>query len=105
MAAALANPGALTADSLEEQRSAGLDACSKEELDEFDTLNGRYRENFGFPFIMAVRGKTRHQILEQFRRRVEGEPAAEFDRALQEVIRIVQFRVETAVDAMQREQT
>src|SRR5919202_6968369 len=54
LAGRLARAGRLTADSTVEQRSAGLDQCSEEELARFTVLNDTYKEKFGFPFIMAV---------------------------------------------------
>ena len=50
--------GELTADSTDEQASAGLDQCSAEEYAEFQSLNDRYKEKFGFPFVMAVRDSS-----------------------------------------------
>ena len=64
----------LTAASTAEQAGAGLDVCTPEELMEFHRLNDLYKAKFGFPFIKAVRGFTRAQILEEFRRRVDNEP-------------------------------
>src|SRR5205823_5310745 len=65
--------GELTAESTNEQASAGLGACTPEELAQIDELNRRYNERFGFPFILAVRGLDRRRILNEFARRVERE--------------------------------
>jgi len=85
--------GALTAHSAAEQAGAGLDQCSEEEFAEFQALNERYKERFGFPFIIAGKGLDRAAILEAFRRRVEGEPEAEFREALGQVHRIAALRL------------
>ena len=85
--------GALTADSAAEQAGAGLDQCSEAEFAEFTALNARYVERFGFPFIIAVRGLDRAAILAAFRRRVEGDPEAEFRTALDQVHRIAALRI------------
>jgi delta1-piperideine-2-carboxylate reductase len=85
---------ALTAESAAEQAGAGLDRCTADEFAEFQALNARYVERFGFPFIIAVRGLDRPAILDRFRSRVEGDPAAEFRTALDEVHRIAGFRLE-----------
>jgi 2-oxo-4-hydroxy-4-carboxy-5-ureidoimidazoline decarboxylase len=93
LAGRLALRGELTAESTSEQAGAGLDRCSPEELAEFQSLNDRYKVKFGFPFIVAVRGMTRGDILEQFRARVENDADAEFDEALMQVHRIAFFRL------------
>lgn len=95
LACALAEPEQLTAASQQEQAGAGLDRCSNFELDEFARLNRAYREKFGFPFIVAVKGLSRTDILEQFRARLDHEPDAEFHRALEQVCKIGDFRLET----------
>ncbi|MEO1102449.1 MAG: 2-oxo-4-hydroxy-4-carboxy-5-ureidoimidazoline decarboxylase, partial [Pseudomonadota bacterium] len=84
---------ALTTHSSAEQAGAGLAECSAEEYAEFQALNTRYTERFGFPFIIAVKGRGRQKILTAFRGRVEGEPEAEFSTALDEVHKIAAFRL------------
>lgn len=84
----------LTEDSRGEQAGAGLDQCSAEELAEFRALNDRYRARFGFPFIFAVKGWRRGEILEAFRARVENDPEDEFAEALEQVRRIALLRIE-----------
>ena len=54
---------AMTQDSTAEQGSAGLDRLSEDDFARFDRLNAAYREKFGFPFIMAVSGRTKPEIL------------------------------------------
>ena len=94
LAGRLAVAGALTADSTAEQASAGLDRCTPEEFAEFHALNERYRARFGFPFIVAVRGLGRQDILAAFRRRAGNDRAAEFAAALAQVHRIARLRLE-----------
>ncbi|MCG8504298.1 MAG: 2-oxo-4-hydroxy-4-carboxy-5-ureidoimidazoline decarboxylase [Sphingomonadales bacterium] len=86
--------GALTADSTAEQASAGLDRCSPEELAEFHALNSAYRRKFGFPFIVAVKGLTRHDILEQFRHRLENDATTELATAFEQIHTIARLRLE-----------
>lgn len=87
--------GALTADSTEEQASAGLDQCSVEEYERFQALNAAYREKFGFPFVMAVRGCDRAAILEAFAARLENDYVLEFETALLEIHKIARLRLES----------
>src|SRR5210317_1285165 len=55
--------GTLTVDSRNEQQGAGLDQCSAEELETIKKLNGEYMEKFEFPFVIAVKGLGRYQII------------------------------------------
>ena len=82
----------LTPDSLKEQTSAGLDQCTEEEFNEFKKLNDIYKK-FGFPFILAVKGKTKIEILNNFRKRVSSDPKIEFDEAVKQVKQIASFRL------------
>ena len=83
----------LTTDSFKEQTDAGLDQCTKEEFNEFKKLNDAYKK-FGFPFILAVRGKNKIEILNNFRQRVGSEPDVEFNEAIQQVKKIASLRLE-----------
>lgn len=94
LAGKLAVDGGLTADSTSEQASAQLDKCTPEEFAEFQSLNNRYKETFGFPYILAVRGRNRQEILENFRSRVDNDPQTEFAEALKQVHRIALLRIE-----------
>jgi OHCU decarboxylase len=93
LAGRLAIRGDLTPSSTREQASARLDACTPAEFDRFQELNAAYREKFGFPFIMAVRGKDRTEILAAFERRVHNDADAEFRAALDEVHKIALLRL------------
>ena len=83
----------LTDDSKKEQQSVGLDSCTKEEFDEFKKLNDLYKKKFGFPFILAVKGKNKNEILNNFRKRVSSEPEIEFDEAIKQVKQIASLRL------------
>ncbi|MCA3556502.1 2-oxo-4-hydroxy-4-carboxy-5-ureidoimidazoline decarboxylase [Aestuariivirga sp.] len=93
----LAGKARLTDDSTKEQAGAGLDTLTAGEFAHFTDLNTRYRQRFGFPFIFAVRGATRHMILESFAARIGNGREAEFETALQQVCRILRFRLEDRV--------
>jgi OHCU decarboxylase len=86
--------GELTADSASEQASAGLDQCSADELARFQALNTAYRDKFGFPFVLAVRGRNRSEILDEFERRLENDYELEFETALQEIHKIARLRLD-----------
>lgn len=92
--------GELTVDSTEEQASAGLDQCSKVEYEKFQALNEAYKAKFGFPFVMAVRGSSRAEILEAFSARLQNDYDEEFETALAEIHKIARLRLE-AMEAKQ----
>lgn len=89
--------GEIAEDSRREQKGAGLDTLSPEEFARFTDLNRRYRTAFGFPFIFAVRGATKHQILDAFEDRIQNSAELEFDTALGQIARIFRFRIEDRV--------
>jgi 2-oxo-4-hydroxy-4-carboxy-5-ureidoimidazoline decarboxylase len=93
LAGRLAMRAELTAASTAEQAGAGLDKCSPAEFARFTELNDAYKAKFGFPFIMAVKGRERAEILAAFERRLANDPAAEFRTALDEVHKIALFRL------------
>ncbi len=92
LAGKAAKSGKLTNESTDEQSSAGLDQCSEGELAHFQTMNDAYKEKFDIPFIMAVRGSNRHQILAGFEERLPNEHTVEIERALSEINRIAMLR-------------
>jgi OHCU decarboxylase len=93
LAGRLAVRGGLTAESSSEQASAGLDTCTPDEFKRFTELNDAYRRKFPFPFIMAVKGRSRAEILDAFERRIQQDEGAEFRSALEEVHKIALFRL------------
>ena len=83
----------LTDESKKEQQNAGLDSCTKEEFEEFKKLNDLYKKKYNFPFILAVKGKNKNEILNNFRKRVLSEPEIEFDEAIKQVKQIASLRL------------
>lgn len=92
----LAGKLAMTEASVSEQAGAGLDQCTPQEFAEFTALNDRYKSRFGFPFILAVRGLDRHEILENFRARIGNDRETEFATALAQVHKIARLRLQQA---------
>ena len=82
----------LTNESKNEQKGAGLNECSKEEVEEFKKLNLNYKKKFGFPFIIAVKGKNKNDILSYFRTRIKNSFDEEFIEAKKQVGEIATFR-------------
>ena len=79
--------------SVTEQSGAGLDQCSPAEFEAFQRLNAAYNARFGFPFVVAVKGLTRAEILATFEARLANDPQAEFATALAQIHRIAGFRL------------
>lgn len=85
--------GELTAASSSEQQGAGLLQCSPAEFARLQALNAAYRQRFGFPFVVAVRGLSRQAIIEQLATRLQATPADEQRTALQQIARIAGWRL------------
>lgn len=93
LAGKLARARVLTPESTSEQASAGLDVLTPEERETFDDLNGRYRDQFGFPFIICVRDHDKAGILAAFLRRLEHDRDTEIREALEQIRRIANWRI------------
>ncbi len=93
LAGKLAQAKRLTAELTSEQSSAGLDALTDKERDDFERLNGAYVEKFGFPFIIAVRDHDKAGILRAFETRIANDRATEFSEACRQVERIAELRL------------
>ena len=83
----------LTDDSKKEQQNAGLDSCTKEEFDEFKKLNDLYKKKYNFPFILAVKGKNKNEILDNFKKRISSSLEIEFVEATKQVKQIANLRL------------
>ncbi len=83
----------LTKDSKNEQKNASLNQCTDEEFIEFKKLNEEYKKKFGFPFIVAVKGKNKEEILNSFRQRITNNINLEFEEAKKQVKKIANLRL------------
>ena len=86
--------GSLTQESQSEQASAGIESCTAEELARLRRFNKTYRDNFGFPFVMAVKHRSRHEILAALTERVANGREQEFNTCLTEIGKIGRLRLE-----------
>lgn len=86
--------GTLTNASANEQRGAGLDQCTTEELARLRSLNAAYIERFGFPFVVAVKGRSRHEIMDVMAERLQYDRDREFAISLDQIAQIARFRLE-----------
>ena len=84
----------LTSFSQEEQSRAGLAECNDEEFKEFNRLNNEFKSKFNIPFIYAVRGKTKQDILDEFIGRLKSDNMEqELDKSLIQVKKIANLRI------------
>ena len=81
-----------------EQAGAGLDQLTGAEFERLLTLNNAYLDKFGFPFLFAVKGSSKHDILEALGSRVSSSRDEEYRVALAQVYRIAKFRLESIFD-------
>ena len=87
----------LTMNSKNEQKNANLNECTNDEYSEFKKLNIKYKKKFDFPFIIAVKGKNKNEILNYFRERIKNSPDEEFLEAKKQVKKIATFRLEEII--------
>lgn len=89
----LASRARMADASVKEQAGAGLDQCSPEQFEAFQRLNAAYNARFGFPFVVAVKGQARADILAAFEARLANDPETEFETAIAQIHRIAGFRL------------
>ncbi|MCK8782224.1 2-oxo-4-hydroxy-4-carboxy-5-ureidoimidazoline decarboxylase [Rhizobium sp. NTR19] len=93
LAGKLAIAGELTEESRKEQAGAGLDRLSPDEHARFTELNTHYMAKFGFPFIIAVKGLNKDDILAAFEKRIHNSVEDEFATAAAQVEKIALLRL------------
>ncbi|MCK5424218.1 MAG: 2-oxo-4-hydroxy-4-carboxy-5-ureidoimidazoline decarboxylase [Emcibacter sp.] len=98
LACAPSKTSELTAASQNEQSGAGLNQCSEQEYQDFQDLNHRYRDKFSFPFIVAVKGLHRAEILAKFKERINNDKSQEFETNLNEIHKIAYWRLKALAD-------
>lgn len=95
----LGSKAKMAAASIAEQAGAGLDRLSPGEFERFQRLNQAYKDQFGFPFIVAVRNHTKSSILQAFEERLQNSYEVEVQRAIAEVAQITRFRLEQQISS------
>ena len=83
----------LTDFSTTEQKSAGLNDCTNDEIKLFEKLNDEYFLKFSFPFIMAVKEKNKSEIIASFMKRKNNSSDKERTNALDEINKIAWLRI------------
>ena len=77
-----------------EQKSVGLDKLNDNEFNVLINLNNKYKSKFEFPFIIAVKGLTKENIINEMNKRIKNSYEQEFTTALKEVHKIAQIRID-----------
>ncbi len=93
-----ADEGTLTADSQKEQSRAGLNHCTAEELKQIRELNKDYLDKFSFPFVIAVSGLNKHQIISAMRSRMQNDDEIEFITSIKEIGKIGRIRLDALMN-------
>ena len=89
----------LTKLSQEEQTLAGLSDCTEEEFKKFNEFNSAFKLKFNIPFIFAVRGKNKIDIINEFKLRLNNSDInSEIDISIEQVKRIALLRLEELID-------
>ena len=102
LAGKAARSGTMTADSISEQGSVGLDRLTDAEYARFTRLNDAYQAKFGIPFIVCVRRHTKDSILNEFERRLAHDSANAINTAIGEIGRITALRLDARVTAKEQ---
>ncbi|WP_346235254.1 2-oxo-4-hydroxy-4-carboxy-5-ureidoimidazoline decarboxylase [Lysinibacillus telephonicus] len=91
----------MSESSVREQSGAGLDSLTLEEYDIFSELNNAYMEKFNFPFIIAVAGKDKNDILLAMKERLSSTFEQEFQTALQQIYKIAKIRYDSIIENLE----
>jgi 2-oxo-4-hydroxy-4-carboxy-5-ureidoimidazoline decarboxylase len=83
--------------SVEEQAGAGLDRLAADQVARLQQLNTAYREKFGFPFLLAVKGSTTTEVVAALEDRLARDRDDECAEALRQVYRIARVRLESFI--------
>ncbi|WP_141189809.1 2-oxo-4-hydroxy-4-carboxy-5-ureidoimidazoline decarboxylase [Terrilactibacillus laevilacticus] len=87
----------MSTESTEEQKTACLNQLSDDEYNQFLLMNEQYMTIFGFPFILAIKGKSKQEIYEDMETRLQHNQAEEFECALKEIFTIASFRLKDRI--------
>jgi len=89
---------ALTPESKLEQTTAGLGDLSAQEIERFQEYNTRYKERFGFPFVICARLNKKQAMLDAFPIRLQNSREQEMETALREIFKIAELRLKDLVE-------
>jgi 2-oxo-4-hydroxy-4-carboxy-5-ureidoimidazoline decarboxylase len=99
LSAGAVRAGALTSDSLDEQKSAGLGVLSTADEEVLACMNKAYARRHGFPFIACVRHYTKTGLFAELASRTRREPGQDLAEALRQIGFITRLRLDRRLDA------
>ena len=99
LAGIAARAGALSAESSREQAGAGLDHLDGDLDSRLAAVNAAYRDRFGFPAVIRVRGRGPEEIVATLEARLGHAHEDELTVALAEIGDIARLRLEERVEA------
>ncbi|PWZ05497.1 Uric acid degradation bifunctional protein TTL [Zea mays] len=76
-----------------EEQSAALSTATDSTAQELAEWNTRYREKFGFVFMICASGRTAAEVLAELKRRYTNRPIVELEAAAQEELKITELRL------------
>ncbi|KAL6878424.1 hypothetical protein ACP4OV_012594 [Aristida adscensionis] len=76
-----------------EEQSAALSTATDSTAQELTEWNARYREKFGFVFMICASGRTTPEVLAELKRRYTNRPIVELENAAQEELKITELRL------------
>jgi 2-oxo-4-hydroxy-4-carboxy-5-ureidoimidazoline decarboxylase len=88
----------LTPESKSEQATAGLGDLSSPEIERFQEYNTRYKERFGFPFVICARLNKKQAMLDAFPIRLQNSREQEMETALHEIFKIAELRLKDLIE-------
>ena len=89
--------GQLTSESTAEQSSANLNLMTKEEKTKMASLNQKYKDKFGFPFVICARLNKKDAILNGLELRCYNDLNVEVLTGIEEVLKICELRMRDLV--------
>ncbi|PIN01842.1 Transthyretin [Handroanthus impetiginosus] len=75
------------------EQSTALTTATKSTLQELYEWNARYRQKFGFVFLIFASGRSTPEILAEIKRRYHNRPIVEFEIAAEEQMKITELRL------------
>ncbi|CAN6312498.1 unnamed protein product [Urochloa humidicola] len=76
-----------------EEQSAAISTATDSTAQELAEWNAKYREKFGFVFMICASGRTAPEVLAELKRRYVNRPIVELDAAAQEELKITELRL------------
>ncbi|KAE8787572.1 uric acid degradation bifunctional protein TTL [Hordeum vulgare] len=76
-----------------EEQSAALSTATDSTAQELSEWNAKYREKFGFVFMICASGRTAPEVLAELKRRYANRPVVELEAAAEEELKITELRL------------